>query len=95
VRKLRLRNGSGCTVGSSISYDFGQLFELQTIASLFNGIEGVLFTYSFDATPGTLPPGLTLSPSGLLSGTFTASGDFDVKLTLTETVAFNGTVDFQ
>jgi len=79
----------GCSVGSSFSYDFGQLFGLEELASIFNGIDGVLFKYSFSST-GALPPGLTLSPSGLLSGTFTEGGTFDFTLSITLTLSLNG-----
>jgi uncharacterized protein (TIGR03437 family) len=80
----------GCSVGSSFSFDFAQLFELQTLASIFNGIDDVEFTYTFDANGGGLPPGVTLSPSGLLSGTFTQSGLFSFNIDLTETLKFQG-----
>ena len=53
--------------------------------------DGIVFKYSFSATGG-LPPGLTLSPSGLLSGTFTASGDFSFTLTINFTLTQNGSV---
>lgn len=80
---------STCTVGSSFSYDFGQLFELSEIQGLLNesGLN-VTFTYSFAAT-GDLPPGISLSPSGLLSGTFTQSGDYSFSIGLTETLIYN------
>jgi uncharacterized protein (TIGR03437 family) len=79
---------TACTVGSSISFDFGQFFDLEEIASIFNtDDEGVTFTYSFAVTSGTLPPGLTLTSSGLLSGTLAAAGQFQVTITLTETLA--------
>ncbi len=55
-----------------------------TAASPPNGLEGTPYSYQFAAygppaatsftASGTLPPGLTLSSSGLLSGTPTASG---------------------
>lgn len=38
---------------------------------------------SYHFTADTLPPGLTLSTGGLLSGTPTASGDFHITLTVT------------
>src|SRR5580693_3478849 len=68
-------------VGVPFSFDFGQGFS--ELASIFNsaGIE-ITFTYSFSSSGG-LPPGITLSPSGLLSGTPTTPGTFDFSFTLT------------
>ena len=40
--------------------------------------------YTFSADPDTLPDGLTLSSSGLLSGTPTEDGDFDINVTVTD-----------
>src|SRR5262249_28982035 len=44
--------------------------------------------------PGSLPNGLTLSPSGLLSGTPTQGGIFNVTLTATNGVPPNATQSF-
>jgi uncharacterized protein (TIGR03437 family) len=79
-----------CAQGASFSYDVGQ--ELEQITTMFNGMPGVAYTYSFAVTAGTLPPGLTLSPSGVLSGTLTAAGQFTFTITLTETITQNGTI---
>ena len=51
----------------------------QTITSL--GIHG---PYTFSVTGGTLPAGLMLSPSGLLSGSPTAAGTFSFTVTVTD-----------
>ncbi|MFO1493715.1 MAG: putative Ig domain-containing protein [Lysobacterales bacterium] len=40
--------------------------------------------YGYALTAGALPPGLTLSPSGLLSGTPSASGSYGVTITATD-----------
>jgi hypothetical protein len=79
----------GCAVGDSFSFDWGELFDLPEIVSIANA-DGVVFTFSFAITSGSLPPGLTLSPSGLLSGTFTQSGGFDATMTITFTVMGGG-----
>lgn len=42
-------------------------------------------TYTFAITSGSLPPGLTLSPSGLLSGTPTLAGGYTFTITATDT----------
>lgn len=83
--------GSGCAVGSSFSYDFSQLFEINEIESIITSDNsGVGFMYSFAVTSGTLPPGLSLSQSGLLSGTFTQGGNFTFALTLSWVITFEG-----
>jgi uncharacterized protein (TIGR03437 family) len=76
-----------CTQGSSFSYDLGQGFD--QFAAEINSIPGVLLTYSFNVTGGTLPPGLTLSPSGLLSGTLTTTGEFTFTVTFRVTLKEN------
>jgi uncharacterized protein YhjY with autotransporter beta-barrel domain len=41
--------------------------------------------YGFTVASGTLPPGLTISATGAISGTPTASGSFQVAFTVTDT----------
>jgi uncharacterized protein (TIGR03437 family) len=79
----------GCSVGSSYSFDFGQLFGLEELASTVNGADGLALLYSFTAT-GNVPTGLTLSSSGLLSGTLAAAGDFNFTLTINLTLDYEG-----
>ena len=66
------------TVGVPYSFDFGQVFGLQQIPPT----EGVSFTYSFTLAGGNLPPGISLSASGLLSGTPTTAGQYSFTITL-------------
>lgn len=80
-----------CTQGSSFYYDLGSLFELGELSSIINSIAGVEFTYSFSITGGDLPPGLTLSPNGVFSGTLTAAGQYSFTLSLNEKLVFDGT----
>ena len=47
-------------------------------------------SYSYAVTAGTLPAGLVLSPTGVLSGTPTASGSFNVTVTATDQYDFQG-----
>jgi hypothetical protein len=47
--------------------------------------------YTYAVTTGILPPGLSLSPSGLLSGVASASGVFNFTLTVTDASGFTGT----
>jgi hypothetical protein len=72
------------TVGVPFSLDFGQ--GLDSIPS----IPDVQFVYSFVVTSGALPPGLSLSPSGLLSGTPTTAGTYSFGITFTFQIIFQG-----
>lgn len=47
-------------------------------------------SYTFAVTAGALPAGLTLSPGGVLAGTPTAGGTFNVTVTATDSSAFPG-----
>jgi len=47
--------------------------------------------YSYAVTAGALPAGLTLSPAGVISGTPTAAGPFNITVTATDTFNFQGT----
>ncbi|NLS01747.1 autotransporter outer membrane beta-barrel domain-containing protein, partial [Rhizobium sp. P38BS-XIX] len=46
--------------------------------------------YTYAVTSGALPAGLTLSPTGVLSGTPTADGTFNVTITATDSSAGGG-----
>ncbi|UPG88153.1 autotransporter domain-containing protein [Luteibacter aegosomaticola] len=46
--------------------------------------------YTFSVTSGALPSGLTLRPTGVLSGSPTASGSFNVTVTGTDRLGFTG-----
>ena len=46
--------------------------------------------YSFAVTAGAVPTGLTLSPTGVLSGTPTAGGTFNFTITATDSSPFPG-----
>jgi len=78
-------------VGTPYSFDFGEGFsEIPTSGSVDGISYSVTFSYNFTVSSGSLPPGLTLSPSGLLSGTPTEGGTYTFTLTLayslTETI---------
>jgi len=47
--------------------------------------------YTYVVTAGTLPPGLTLTSAGVLSGTPTAFGTFTFTVTSTDALGFTGT----
>jgi uncharacterized protein (TIGR03437 family) len=74
-------------VGSSFNYDFGAGLrqELQTLSS--QDMNLFTLTFSFSAS-GTLPPGLTLTSDGLLSGTFTTAGTYSAPINLTFNVVY-------
>jgi uncharacterized repeat protein (TIGR03803 family) len=82
----------GTTEGGSINY--GTVFEVPALTA------GTGFTQTISATGGTgtltftapvasLPPGLTLSPNGILSGTPTTAGIYNFIVTATDTVGAN------
>jgi uncharacterized repeat protein (TIGR03803 family) len=82
----------GTTEGGSLNY--GTVFEVPALTA------GTSFTQTISATGGTgaltfsapaasLPPGLTLSTSGILSGTPTTAGIYNFIVTATDTVGAN------
>jgi len=76
-------------VGVPYTVDLGEGF--QDIQS----VPGFEFTYSFAAAGGTLPPGITVRPNGLISGTPSAAGDYAFLVRLTFTISIPGqTFDF-
>ena len=50
--------------------------------------------YSYSLASGSLPPGLALSPSGMITGTPTASGTFTLTLKVTDSVGGSATQAF-
>lgn len=46
---------------------------------------GGIGPYTWAVTTGALPPGITLSPAGVLSGTPTAAGTYTMTFTVTDT----------
>src|SRR5437868_1637733 len=79
------------TVGVPYTLDFGQLFGLQQIPP---NTEGVTFTYSFLTSGGSLPPGISLSAGGLLSGTPTTAGQYSFTITLNLNLSAPGVPPF-
>jgi beta-lactamase superfamily II metal-dependent hydrolase len=74
---ITLSDLSGGTVGTAYS---------QTVTASA-GIGSIVFT----VTGGALPPGLTLSSGGQLTGTPTTAGSFDVTITATDANQCSGT----
>jgi len=50
--------------------------------------------YTYALTSGALPPGMSLSSSGLLAGTPTASGSFNFTITATDSKGFTGSQSY-
>jgi trimeric autotransporter adhesin len=77
------------TVGVPYSIDFGQ--GLSEVASEFAaaGLDAS-FTYNFAVSGGGLAPGLSMSASGLLSGTPTTPGPYTFTVTFTFTISIEG-----
>ena len=85
-----------CPQGTSFYYDLGQVYDpLVAVFAQYSGIDGLFFKYSFAATGGSLPPGLTLSPNGVFSGTLTTAGTFDFSFTISISFGAGGHDDFQ
>jgi hypothetical protein len=52
---------------------------------------GGLLPYTYGITAGTLPPGLILSPAGLIAGTPTSAGTFSFTVTVTDAAGCTAT----
>jgi uncharacterized protein (TIGR03437 family) len=80
------------TVGVPYSVDLSAVLfggELSTIEQYFNQA-GVNFSISFSAGAG-LPPGLTLSSAGVISGTPSAPGMYPVTISIAVMLSYMGT----
>jgi uncharacterized protein (TIGR03437 family) len=65
----------------------------EAIASL-GGVDGIFFNFSFAVTGGSLPPGLTLTPNGVFSGTLTTPGQFNATVTISLAIGIEGMTIF-
>ncbi len=88
--------------GSVFSLTLGTVPLVVTTTSLPNGTTNIAYSqtltasggqmpYSWKTNSGTLPKGLTLAPSGLLSGTTTNSGLFNFTVQVTDTLSLMAT----
>jgi len=68
--------------------EFGTAYSQTLTASSANGGVG---PYTFSVSAGALPPGLSLSAAGVLSGTPTASGSFNFTAMATSSNGYSGT----
>jgi uncharacterized protein (TIGR03437 family) len=81
---------SPATVGAPYYCDFGTALN-QYYATILANDPGVSLTFTFNATAGTtLPPGLSITQSGVFSGTPTTPGSFEFSIDIDFTVAFAG-----
>jgi uncharacterized protein (TIGR03437 family) len=71
-----------CDYGTALNQYFAQFLETDT---------GVSITFTFAVTSGsTLPPGMSLTQSGVFSGTPTTSGTFNFSIDITFNISFQG-----
>lgn len=77
-------------VGVPYYCDFGTALN-QFIAPIFQEASGVTVTFTFNVTKGsTLPPGLSLTSSGVFNGTPTTPGFFTFSIDINYTFSFQG-----
>jgi uncharacterized protein (TIGR03437 family) len=80
------------TVGVPYYCDFGTALN-QYITPFFDASSGVSLGFTFGVTAGSqLPPGLTMTKSGVFSGTPTAPGTFDFSFDINFNISFAGQV---
>ncbi len=95
--KLQVTDAAKVTVSANASLTITPAPPKITTTSLPNGVAGVAYSASLQATGGTtpytwsasgLPPGLTISRSGpsgaLISGTPTAAGSYNITISVTD-----------
>ena len=75
------------TVGVPFSYDYAAALGLSQIPAILPA--GFTFTYSFSGA-SNLPPGLTVSSAGLISGIPTMAGQFQFNLNFNFTISYQG-----
>lgn len=98
-------DSSSCT--GSKGYSITMLCPAISIAptNLGNGTKGNAYnqqlsgnggigSYTFAVTVGAMPPGLTLSSAGLISGAPTTLGSFDFSVTATDSMGCGGTTPY-
>ncbi|HEV2577229.1 MAG TPA: putative Ig domain-containing protein [Acidobacteriaceae bacterium] len=109
VAQLQVRNSDGASSNQvpltvTSAPDNGNSLGITT-TSLPSGQVGVAYTdtftasggnspYTWTVSSGTLPAGLTLSTTGVLSGTPTASGSYTFSITVTDSHMLTKTITF-
>src|SRR5580704_15856085 len=80
------------TVGVPYSFDYAAAIGISQIPALLPA--GFTFTYTFSSSAGSsLPPGLTISPAGVISGIPTQAGDYTFNLDFNFTLSYQGFSD--
>jgi large repetitive protein len=91
------------TVTISVSIDVAAVPAITTASPLPNGEQGVSYgplqisttggtgALGFAVTAGALPPGISMSTGGELTGTPTAAGSYNFTVTVTDTLGVSGT----
>lgn len=90
---LTISPGITITTSSPLPWAYqGSAYTPVTFAA--TGGDGGPYTWSWAATSGSLPAGLSLSSAGVLSGTPTAAGTFNLAVTATDAASNTTSVTF-
>ena len=81
---LTLSPAANTTTSTALPAATGGMAYTQTITT-----SGGIAPYSYSVVGGALPPGLTLASGGVISGTPSAAGTFDVRIGATDSGAFS------
>ena len=103
--RIRARDASGCLGSRTYTVTIGCTSVSLSPATLNPVTVGTAFSqtltasggqgpYTFAVTAGALPAGVTLLPSGVLSGTPTATGSFSFTVRATDPTGCTGTRDY-
>lgn len=76
---LTLSPAANTTTSTALPAATGGMAYTQTITT-----SGGIAPYSYSVVGGALPPGLTLASGGVISGTPSAAGTFDVRIGATD-----------
>ncbi len=86
-------HGTG-TASISFTLPTGTILTAGTVGAAYNAVTfqatGGTSPYHYAISDGALPPGLTLSPAGLLTGTPTAGGVFSITVLATDAESVTG-----
>jgi hypothetical protein len=86
-------NGSGPTITTASPLPAGTVSIGYT--QTFTAIDGTPPYSNWSIASGTLPPGLTLSTAGVLTGTPTSPGTFNFSVSVTDSATLTGVKPFQ
>jgi uncharacterized repeat protein (TIGR01451 family) len=103
--RIRARDASGCLGSRTYTVTMGCTSVVLSPAALAAATAGTAYSqaltasggqapYTFAVTGGALPPGMTLAPGGILSGTPTGTGSFSFTVRATDPGGCTGTRDY-